>query len=677
MKFLALAAFSSLVGLANGQACAITDQTSDGNWETGAIWDRGLEPRTGDEVTIDSQTITVTSATAVAAKVTVSGTGKLVVSGTGKLTVATNPCQAWPTSAPTPGTAAPTRNPTRAPTNNPTSAPTFAPTLAPTDPAGTCYIPSFGPGVIGTVDSTTTTPCSIGDATAQTNGLAPGGGSCTVQCDYANNYAIVDTAATYTFTCNGGVLDTPTLACENSCSNLGTSFFRTAVPGSGPMSQAGFLFECRDGAGSVNSGVASDNGSLGSGVVTIVLLNSDGEEIPVNELPPGDSINFVIPFEDGKTRQELVKSDDDCVKKEIQCEWWDVSKDEWSAEGCRVVEADVTTADGSGVQCECGHLTDFALVVREEKITDGKCAEAASADVAKIALFSIVLVLASVQAFRGGFNKPGGSCSPNCPAGIKDLLVRQHLGLALVGVLRMVAEATKSDVGVSLMMGVIATYIIWLVFLSLITKWTEIAVYSMSQQKNPMRMPFIVSSVAMGLVSVGVALGVVATDGDTRIDLAVFGGYAVAAVALVCGIVVSVVGFQLALAVDGFAGGKTGTTGTAGTKGGTTTGGKTKGNGGSLARKLRTAAVLFSVGFVALAVLNTLVINAARAGEDISTLSWIATGLELVILFTFIFLFSAGVSKSATLCGSKGARDRTGTATGGTAGKKSVEMAEA
>jgi hypothetical protein len=688
MKFGALASLALIKVAQADPACAIADvnEGGSGNWNAAATWNNAVGeiavPRPGDDVTIGLRDVTVPSGySAVAKSVTVTGSSILTVEGT--LTVGGGDVSCIAASL-TP-TSAPTRAPTDAPTTKtPTSTPTLAPTPAPSFPDASCIIGDIltdsASGVPGTTPVDGATGCS--DTQAFTiPGTLLTGQKCGVRCDYTNDWSILSGSSgtdANNWSCEDGVVTKPTLRCSDDCVAEPGNMMRSAQIGGGPQADGGFLFQCKDISPAGVSGSTDDE--LASGVVTIVLLDSNGTQIDLNDLPVGEELNFVIPFESEETRSQLEPKKGDCTVKELQCEWWDTTLGAWNDKGCTTVAEDVTTPKGSGVQCSCSHTTDFALVVRKRKLKkgEGTCPADTSSesDMLKIALYGFVLLGASTQAIRGSFNDPRGKCKVNCPAAIKDLLVRQHLGIALVCLLRIVSEIANSDVGVALMFGVVATYTVWLVFLSLVTKWTEIAVFSMSQKKNPMRVPFIMSAILMGLVSVGVAVATLSAADKDQIEMAIFGGYATAAVAMVCGVVVSVVGFQLAMAVDGFAGNRTGTTANS-TKG--STGGK-KGNSNSLAFKLRVSAVLFSLGFVTRAILEALVLQNALddPANPADGLDYGALFLEIFILLTFIYLFSAGISKSATLCGSSGNRSRTGTGTTGTAGSgKKVEMAEA
>jgi hypothetical protein len=59
------------------------------------------------------------------------------------------------------------------------------------------------------------------------------------------------------------------------------------------------------------------------------------------------------------------------LSKEVQCSYYSDELQDWITDGCVVADANVTTADGEqAVLCECTHLTEFAILLREKNSLD-------------------------------------------------------------------------------------------------------------------------------------------------------------------------------------------------------------------------------------------------------------------------------------------------------------------
>jgi hypothetical protein len=124
-----------------------------------------------------------------------------------------------------------------------------------------------------------------------------------------------------------------------------------------------------------------------SSIIRADLFDCDGNVIPVEDL--NEPLSFLVPLSadallapstitaacpaetsylpnDGNVAsQELV------IEKQVECSYWDEETEAWSTDGCVVADANVTMDDGRrAVRCECTHLTDFAILLREKNSQD-------------------------------------------------------------------------------------------------------------------------------------------------------------------------------------------------------------------------------------------------------------------------------------------------------------------
>ncbi len=104
---------------------------------------------------------------------------------------------------------------------------------------------------------------------------------------------------------------------------------------------------------------ARSSAALASTIVTAEVLDSDGAAREVSDLPPSQSIRMLWTGDAGSEVQEAL-----AAGASLQCSFWDTRSLQWSQTGCQ------TTAitNGGGlyeVNCECSHLTDFALLLTD------------------------------------------------------------------------------------------------------------------------------------------------------------------------------------------------------------------------------------------------------------------------------------------------------------------------
>jgi hypothetical protein len=90
------------------------------------------------------------------------------------------------------------------------------------------------------------------------------------------------------------------------------------------------------------------------------------------------------------------------VNKEVQCSYWSDELKDWSTDGCVVADANVTTADGKqAVRCECTHLTEFAILLREANSLDKSSCNLSPAGVFGSMLFLVFACLFTLMLLVG------------------------------------------------------------------------------------------------------------------------------------------------------------------------------------------------------------------------------------------------------------------------------------
>jgi hypothetical protein len=95
------------------------------------------------------------------------------------------------------------------------------------------------------------------------------------------------------------------------------------------------------------------------------------------------------------------------IEKEVECSFFDETTQQWSSDGCVVADNNVTQADGSrAVRCECTHLTEFAILLREKNRDDATSCNLNPASVfgsivflVFACLFSLLLAVAARQTY--------------------------------------------------------------------------------------------------------------------------------------------------------------------------------------------------------------------------------------------------------------------------------------
>jgi hypothetical protein len=105
------------------------------------------------------------------------------------------------------------------------------------------------------------------------------------------------------------------------------------------------------------------------------VVNITGMAVPISFIIPIASDALLLPSQltsecaadtnylpsDSNIVTQLVQ-----VEKEVECSYFDEGVQDWRSDGCVVADRNVTQADGSrAVRCECTHLTEFAILLRE------------------------------------------------------------------------------------------------------------------------------------------------------------------------------------------------------------------------------------------------------------------------------------------------------------------------
>jgi hypothetical protein len=158
-----------------------------------------------------------------------------------------------------------------------------------------------------------------------------------------------------------------------------------------------------------------------STIVEADIVDCDGNVIDVANLT--EPISFLIPLVDDALlapstittacpvsylpNEGVIASKNIVVEKDVECSFFDESKQRWSSDGCVVTDNNVTQADGSrAVRCECTHLTEFAILLREKGRDDATSCNISPASVfgsiiflVFACLFSLLLALAARQTY--------------------------------------------------------------------------------------------------------------------------------------------------------------------------------------------------------------------------------------------------------------------------------------
>jgi len=179
-----------------------------------------------------------------------------------------------------------------------------------------------------------------------------------------------------------------------------------------------------DGIGGV-SNVASAVAASGSvdvpvsNVVSADLVDCSGKKLNISNLAV--PISFLIPLSNDKLlapttlvascnvdaeylpNSGAIESQTVVVEKDIECSFFNEETQTWSSDGCVVADNNVTQADGTrAIRCECTHLTEFAIILREKNVNDATSCNIAPAGVFGNILFIIFACLFFVMLLVGG-----------------------------------------------------------------------------------------------------------------------------------------------------------------------------------------------------------------------------------------------------------------------------------
>jgi hypothetical protein len=99
-------------------------------------------------------------------------------------------------------------------------------------------------------------------------------------------------------------------------------------------------------------------------ITVITVTSPNGTELPVQNLT--DPITFTNIIDAGiQVLQRFAGAS--CPRQPV-CSWYDRSINEWSSSGCTTVSVKATDSSsltiGSEIQCQCNHLTEFAVLAR-------------------------------------------------------------------------------------------------------------------------------------------------------------------------------------------------------------------------------------------------------------------------------------------------------------------------
>lgn len=238
------------------------------------------------------------------------------------------------------------------------------------------------------------------------------------------------------------------------------------------------------------------------------------------------SFVFTIPREVVIERGTVSQS---CFGEEITCEWQDPSSMMFQKSGCAVSNANVDLGSGVvGTECTCSHLTVFAIALRTEYQLAPLC-QASSVDYALIALYSALAVVLCVQIARGVFHA------------LATVSIVQHILLLLACILRvvyLVAKPLISSLAGLVFLGLLPSVIALSLFIHVLVVWASVQMFSMqSSPFTKLRLPFIVVTSCVFLLTLVIVVAVAATEGNTQMQIEIVrdGSYVLAALyALVC-----------------------------------------------------------------------------------------------------------------------------------------------
>lgn len=223
-----------------------------------------------------------------------------------------------------------------------------------------------------------------------------------------------------------------------------------------------------------------DDTGVVSDVVSTNIRNKTGE-VPVKNSTEAITIQLpVMPI----LSTILAMPGEACgTKYQASCGWFDHVAKQWSTEGCQLKSLENGTAN-----CECTHLTEFAVLLRERKCVDFATEERIvflAFAVANGVLFGVALVQI-VRLFI--FARRKGACVP------LNLLTAEH-GLVLVAAALHTAllaiRSQKSAVDAMSIAGLILLsslpfVLYFLAFTLLIFTWMALQHFAMSEpNSNP------------------------------------------------------------------------------------------------------------------------------------------------------------------------------------------------
>jgi hypothetical protein len=180
----------------------------------------------------------------------------------------------------------------------------------------------------------------------------------------------------------------------------------------------------------------------------------------------------------------VVESKNVVVEKEVECSFFDTATQQWSSDGCVVADYNVTQADGSrAIRCECTHLTEFAILLREKGRDDATSCNISPASVFGSILFLIFACLFSLLLAVGARQ----TYSTIWAFGLYEqkTMLAQHMLLCLICIFRIVVcviyyelqhASVRADIefkAVAAISGLPYIFMLWL-FSLLVVNWASI-----------------------------------------------------------------------------------------------------------------------------------------------------------------------------------------------------------
>lgn len=308
--------------------------------------------------------------------------------------------------------------------------------------------------------------------------------------------------------------------------------------------------ECVPGSSSITDAegnTGTNPGDVVSPRVSIRLLDIDGNQIELSDLPPGQEVVFTLPLQ-GNHKLALAGADklalseqsaDPCApRRSATCAWWNEDTEDWSFDGCRSV-ADAGT---NAVRCVCTHTTEFALVLRDDGV-GSQCSDQyplAYAIALAVAYF-LGCVCASIQLVR--LLKVVAAQSAKTSS-VKIML--QHVALVVLCVGRVVVlllRATRQSAALLVLLGCIPYVVEFCIFADLARSFMKVTLVMKPRLLSVLLPVTLIAALPAVLAAVCLSIVVFVVAPPLQATLAIISSYVLSGIVVVLCLSVMVGGF--------------------------------------------------------------------------------------------------------------------------------------